>query len=298
MNTALAETPCMRATDIVWRDLLTLSLGEKFWETTLSLPWLLGALWAYHEGHIVIGLACSFYLFLTGLRQSHGAQHYSLGWPRVVQDVVLYTLSVVMLASMHAVQVSHMHHHRHCLKENDTEGATARLPWWQAIMMGPVFLFTMHRTAWRLGTAVKRRWIVAELCGIASVILLALWTPELHALRWHVGVMLAGECLTGFFAVWIVHHGCEAEGTIARTQRGPWINWLSYSMFFHAEHHLFPQVPTCHLKRIAERLDHARHAVAAKQVIPLRDLWKAPPAGKHRTRHPRCSAHSGFFGIL
>jgi fatty acid desaturase len=38
-------------------------------------------------------------------------------------------------------------------------------------------------------------------------------------------------------------------------------------MFFHVEHHLFPAVPTCHLWRLAERLDDALDGVVWKQVI-------------------------------
>jgi fatty acid desaturase len=79
--------------------------------------------------------------------------------------------------------------------------------------------------------------------------------------------MLVGESMTGFFAVWTVHHGCEPDGLHSRTQRGRWINSLFYNMFFHAEHHLFPQVPTCHLSRLAQRLDAAAPDLAWKQVI-------------------------------
>jgi hypothetical protein len=40
-------------------------------------------------------------------------------------------------------------------------------------------------------------------------------------LRYHVVAMAAGQCLTAFFAVWTVHHPCEAaRGPIARTIRG------------------------------------------------------------------------------
>lgn len=73
--------------------------------------------------------------------------------------------------------------------------------------------------------------------------------------------------LTGFFAVWTVHHGCEPHDVLARTQRGRWINRLSYSMFFHVEHHLYPAVPTCHLWRLAERLDAAASGATLKQVV-------------------------------
>ena len=119
---------------VEWRDLVALTPLEKAWELALGLPWLFLSLWCYSHRWWWAGLACSFYLFLTGLRQSHNAQHYALGLSRPIQDGVLSILSLVMLASMHAVQVTHLHHHRHCLEDEDGEGATARLPWWRALL--------------------------------------------------------------------------------------------------------------------------------------------------------------------
>jgi fatty acid desaturase len=237
VNNNVLNSPEMRT--IEWRDLLETSWLQRFCELTL---------------------------FLTGLRQSHGAQHYILGIGKPFQDAVLFMLSIFMLGSMHAVQVSHLHHHRHCLENDDAEGSTARLSWWRALLVGPLFLFRLHRKAWRLGPPLKRRWIMAEVAGVAAVLLIAAFVPS-FALRGHVAAMLVGESMTGFFAVWTVHHGCEPDGLYARTQRGRWINWVCYSMFFHAEHHLFPLVPTCHLSRLARRLDAAMPGLHWKQVI-------------------------------
>jgi fatty acid desaturase len=256
-----------RSLDVQWRDLVPLTRFEKAWELCLSAPWLAGSLCAYHFGYLAFGAAFSFYFFLTGLRQSHGAQHYSLGFPKHFQDGVLFSLSACMLASMHAVQASHLHHHRHCLEDDDAEGLTARLNWWQAILMGPAFIWRLHRTAWSLASRLKRRWIVAEVLAITGVIVLAVAAPNLHALRWHVAAMIVGECLTGFFAVWTVHHGCDSHAIGARTQRGRRVNRLCYSMFYHAEHHCFPLVPTCHLGALAERIDRVNSGFADQQVI-------------------------------
>jgi fatty acid desaturase len=44
-------------------------------------------------------------------------------------------------------------------------------------------------------------------------------------------------------------------------------NRISFEMFFHLEHHLFPKVPTCHLPRLAERLDQAAPELQARQVF-------------------------------
>jgi fatty acid desaturase len=53
-----------------------------------------------------------------------------------------------------------------------------------------------------------------------------------------------------------VHYPCHPpDHQIARTERGWLKNVMSYSMFFHLEHHLFPAVPTCKLDRLAARLD-------------------------------------------
>ncbi len=243
-----------QAGPVVWRDLVTLSPLEKAWELMLSLPWLLASLACYHRGWWWFGLSCSFYFFLTGLRQSHGAQHYSLGLPRRLQAGVLFVLSGLMLASMHAVQVTHLHHHRHCLDDEDTEGSTARLPWWRALVVGPVFALRLHRAAWRLGGRGSRRWMVVELAAIVVVVMASVLPDGPIALKWHIGAMIVGECMTGFFAVWTVHNGCGPD-EVGRTQRRRWLNRVSYNMFLHAEHHLFPAVPTAHLPNLASRLD-------------------------------------------
>src|SRR4051794_15033643 len=90
---------------VEWRDLFPLTASERLWELTLPLPWLALSMIAYGRGLWQLGLFFSFYFFLTGLRESHNAQHYCLGVPRLQHDIILFILSILMLASMHAVQV-------------------------------------------------------------------------------------------------------------------------------------------------------------------------------------------------
>jgi len=262
-----------------WRDLVALRWWERAWERSLSAPWLAGSLWAYsHVGAawdrsagqaaawVGAGAAMSFFFFRTGLRQSHNAQHACLGIGRRGHDVMLGVLSVLMLASMHAVRVTHLHHHRHCLDEEDEEARHAAWAWWKVLVMGPVLIVRLHAAAWKLARGRERAWIAGELAGAALALGLA-WGVGSGAWLWHCGAMAAGECMTGFFAVWIVHRGCEPDGQIARTQRGWLKNVVSYSMFYHLEHHLWPAVPTCHLPRLAERLDVVAPVVRGRQVV-------------------------------
>ena len=104
---------------VQWRDLRLLRRREVANELALSLPWLLASLFAAAWGHEVLALACSFMFFLAGLRQVHNAFHNALGLPRVASDWVMLVLSVLMLGSMHAVQINHLRHHRHCMADDD-----------------------------------------------------------------------------------------------------------------------------------------------------------------------------------
>jgi len=106
------------------------------------------------------------------------------------------------------------------------------------------------------------------MCAVLSLVAIALSDIAPWAFRWHAAAMLTGECMTGFFAVWTVHHGCEAHEP-GRTQHGRWLNLISYSMFLHAEHHLFPAVPTPHLKQLARRIEVAIPAQNRRQVLRL-----------------------------
>lgn len=264
-----------RTPAVDWRDLVKLSRGQKLHELTLSLPWLIGSLWAYGTGWIPVGLACSFMFFLTGLRQSHNAQHGNIGIGRGGHDALMAVLSALMFTAMHAIQVTHLHHHRHCMSDDDIEAATARMPWWRALLIGPVQIVRLHTAAWRLGKPRQRRWIAAETGAALTLALAIVVLPEVtslpefltHALRWHLAAMLVGECMTGFFAVWTVHHDCVESQPAGRTLRRPWLNRITYHMFLHAEHHLYPAVPTTHLSELARRIDATGATIAERTVL-------------------------------
>jgi len=61
--------------------------------------------------------------------------------------------------------------------------------------------------------------------------------------------------LDSVFAVWTVHHHCDRTHYIAKTLRNKIKNAITFNMFLHIEHHLFPRVPTCHLPELSRRID-------------------------------------------
>jgi fatty acid desaturase len=260
---ALAQDPRLR--DLAWRDLLPLGRREIARELLLSPPWLAGSLAFAAAGLWLPALGCSFFFFLAGIRQAHGAEHGTLGLSRRATDAAMFVLSGLMLGSIHAVQVTHLRHHSRCLEEDDVEGFTARVGPAAALLLGPLFAARLAIEGLRLGSPAQRRWIRAELAMTGLVVAAAL-TPLSLALTYHVAAMLAGHCLTGFFLVWTVHHDIDPRTEVARTLRGmkalPFLH-----MFFHLEHHLYPGVPTGKLPELARRIDRLAPELQERAVF-------------------------------
>src|SRR5437016_7455899 len=172
MKPEIFQDPRIRS--LPWKDLTLLSSAEIVKELFLSLPWLLLSLWLASKSLFALALAPSFMFFLVGLRQVHNAYHYALGLSRRGCDWVMFALSALMLGSMHAVQINHLHHHRHCMGEEDVEGASARMPAWKAVVVGPLFPVRLHVCALKKARGASFRWIVAELMATAIVIAAAI----------------------------------------------------------------------------------------------------------------------------
>ena len=250
-----AALPDPRLRHLPWRDLKPQGSWAVARELLLSPPWLAGALLCADRGWWLPALGFSFFFFLAGIRQSHGAEHGSLGLPRRANDAAMFVLSGLMLGSIHAVQVTHLRHHARCLEEDDVEGFTGKVGPIAALLLGPLFAARLIVEGLRRGTRVQRRWVRAELALSVALIALA-FGPAPIAFRYHVATMLAGHCLTGFFLVWTVHHDLDPRTEVARTLRG-WKAVPFLHMFYHLEHHLFPAVPTSRLPELAARIDRA-----------------------------------------
>jgi len=117
---ATTSANCARP-KVHWSDLRTYSTWEIIKELSLPLPWLMVSLWATSNAWYLLTIVAAFYFFPTGLRVTHNAFHYCLGLPKFATDSVMFVLSIFMLGSLHAVQYTHLLHHRHCLSDEDVE---------------------------------------------------------------------------------------------------------------------------------------------------------------------------------
>ena len=250
---------------VVWKDLVALSPYQKFIELTISIPWFIASLIAAYQGWYLLAFPLSFVFFLTCLRQVHNGFHLALGVSKRATDWIIWLNSILMFGSMHAVKYNHLMHHKHCLTDGDIEGKSARMSAWKALLYGPLFPIELHVNALKNGDQEIRKWVWLELVSIGVTYGLILWFTPIW-LVYHAIAMLIGECLTAFFAVWTVHHDCDEEMP-SRTLRGVWKNFMTYNMFYHMEHHLFPKVPTINLPKLADRIDQVMPDLKKKEVF-------------------------------
>ncbi|GAO44608.1 fatty acid desaturase family protein [Flavihumibacter petaseus] len=251
---------------VAWKDLKKLTIREMLIENNLTIPWLLTSLTLAYFGYYLLALPFSAFFFLTGLRQVHNGFHQSLGTNRFLTWLSLYLNSILMMVSIHAVKFNHIRHHKFCLSEEDYEGKSAGMTWYGAILYGPIHMFLIHKITFQLGNSKYRRNVLAELVSIALFAAAVIYF-NIHFLIYHIIVMIIGEFLMAFFAVWTVHHDTHDRPEIARTQRTGWKNKVTFSMFYHLEHHLFPAVPTIKLPELARRIDAALPEINKKTTF-------------------------------
>lgn len=262
---------------VPWQDLVALRRSEVALNLGLSLPWLAGSLWAAERDLYLLAVPCSAVFFLTALRQAHDTYHASIGVPRQWLDAVLLMLTAGMLCATHAIRHTHLVHHRHPLRQGDEEGGWARQPAWRALALGVLFSIRTHAQALRTGSRRTRSWVCVELLLIAAIVAAAV-ASEQAWLRYHVIAMIISNALVGFFAVWSVHHGCDAEGIFARTERRAWVNRLTVNLLYHVEHHLYPAVPANHLPALARRLDQLAPEWTSARVLGSGKAGRRAPA--------------------
>ncbi|RSX35353.1 fatty acid desaturase [Sphingomonas koreensis] len=265
---------------VIWRDLVTMRPSDGLIECLHPLPWLALSFLLAGAGLWLLAAPATFMFFLTALRLNHEAIHHNLGFGPRGHRRVLHALSALMLGSNSSVAFNHLLHHQKIGTEDDIEGRCGNMRLLEVLRFGPRFPVETHLYGWKQGGPQLRRRMAIDLALNLMVIGAAIacqWVPLLY----HIAAMLVAQSLTAFFAVWITHHGCE-EGLVARTQRGRLFNLVSYNMFFHLEHHLFPAVPVSRLPTLAARIDAAAPKLAKRlrMVVPV--LQRSIPSGEVR----------------
>jgi beta-carotene hydroxylase len=223
---------------------------------TLSLPYagvtLFAAVWA--AGWWWSTPLIAFGIFVAVVTATHDVVHRSLGLGRRATEWALFLLGAVLLESGHAYRATHLQHHRTFPSDEDPEGYPADLSAVGAILYGPVFLARLWWWAFRRAGAGQRAWLLAEaalpFAAVGAGVLLS------RGLLVYAVMVIVGSWVYPLLTVHLPHrHYGDTPLTQTHTLRGRVVPALFLELTYHLEHHLYPQVPSHHLARLARRLD-------------------------------------------
>ncbi|WP_426223240.1 fatty acid desaturase family protein [Psychrobacter sp. DWR1-2-3] len=260
---------------VEWQDLRQLTRGQIAYNLILPYPFLLLSWWFASQSWYVMACVASYLFFAAAFRQAHDGYHHSLGTGKRTTTAILLLLSVLLMTSLHSIRATHMAHHRDPLGDSDIEGSLAKVSWWQAMLGGITYRLNIYRQGLRLSSRRNQNlaWLEFGLIALAvlvALVLTALTIPTLamlaQVLMYHLLTMMLANASVGIIAVWGVHHDCDE--TIARTERNPLVNILTFNLLYHVEHHLFPAVPSNHLPELAKRLDAVAPHLTKQHVLP------------------------------
>lgn len=272
------NTAIKNAINVVkWQDLRSLTRGQIAYNVILPYPFLLLLWWFASQSWYVLACGASYLFFAAAFRQAHDGYHHSLGTGKRTTTGILLLLSVLLITSLHSIRATHMEHHRNPLGDSDIEGSLAKVSWWQAMLGGVTYRLSIYRQGLRLSSRRNQRIAYLEFGLIALVIATALVlsvfpiaVPAIamsaQVLMYHILTMMLANASVGIIAVWGVHHDCDE--TVARTERNLLVNFLTFNLLYHVEHHLFPAVPSNHLPQLAKRLDAEVPHLTEARVLP------------------------------
>lgn len=241
-----------------WQDLRSLTLCQKIINVILPLPFLGVAWWAIVQGYLLLALIGWYAFFTASFRQAHDCYHRTIGIHHQYAEVILYCLSFLLLTSTHAVKETHLLHHKNPLAEEDIETRYYKVTWYEAILGGFSHWWSLQTQGYAMAKIANKQKILIDFALMGCMLFLSIILMiflNFYVLLFHVCIVCLGNLFVGFIAGWVVHRGCDSHSMTARTERSWLVNKLTFNMWFHQEHHLFPAVPANNLPKLAKRLD-------------------------------------------
>ena len=242
--------------EVLGRDLLQTSPSQRWLGIIRPLIGLLAYALAAALGWWVLTPLVVFLIFISVVKVTHDVVHGSLGLHKRYVDWVLLLMGAVLMESGHAYRITHHHHHSYFPDDCDPEGYPAKIGLMGAILYGPVFLIRLWM--WALEQRPNQRvWLIGEALIPANVIVIGVthWADQ-PAILVYAGLAIVGSWVYPLLTVYLPHKDYgDNPLNQTHTLRGRVIPALFLELTYHLEHHLYPQVPSHNLAKLATRLD-------------------------------------------
>jgi beta-carotene hydroxylase len=218
------------------------------------------------NGWWLVAVPAVWLVYGSTLTAVHHLIHGSLGLPHRARHAALTVLGAVVAESGHALQQTHLAHHRSAPDHPDPEGYIENVTWRQIPLAALRFRYRL--AWWGLGHARRRRLIRAEMAFHAGAHLASLALLPITPLPW--------------IYLTLIHVASFAFAVLAG--KGPQTNWgrpiaspfvrvrtrvgrvLFFSHDLHLEHHIYPKVPLPRLRLLAPAL---REAYAGLDLVDV-----------------------------
>lgn len=259
----------------------TLSVGQRCLEAVFFLSlYVCGAMWVIltpdHPGFLVMGvIAMGVVLNSLGIF-IHEGLHGVLAKTPAWNHFFSFLSGVPLLISARAYRATHRDHHLDfgrlrdfgTYRQHVDTRALIWLAYFAQLFFGSLlYVLLIPFIAWRTADPRTRLWIIGEymlifliaalaVSGVGVEALLTFWLyPSLVLMALSNVRGLSSHALGDLDDVYLSSRTVETA---------PWIEFLFLHENYHLEHHLFPQIPSYHLKRVHQlvwsRLPRALYA--------------------------------------
>lgn len=221
------------------------------------------------KGWWILAIVLSWLIYGSTLSAVHHLIHGAMGLTPRWRHFWLSALGCIVAESGHALQVTHLLHHRTTHGAPDPEGYIENLTWTQMPIGALRFRYRLMVWGWK--NSPRRRLVSLELVIHAALHLASLALLPVAPALW---IYLS-----------LIHLASFAFAVLAG--KGPQTNWgrdiesplvrvstkLGRVLFFshdkHLEHHAYPKVPLPRLRELQEEIDTALQQAGAR-VLDVR----------------------------
>ncbi len=203
-------------------------------------------------------LALVYLSFNTYGSCCHDLVHCNFGWSRRTCSIWLSIIEILLMRSGTTYRVTHLNHHKFYPDfEKDPEGRASYFSFVRTLFEGPVFHPKLILWTLKNGSLSNKKNVILELIAIGAFLILGIVSfSAFPSLLIYQVFVIMGSWVIPLITSYLVHNPAgELSIHQTRLYRGFFFRLIAMDHLYHLEHHLYPQVPHCRWKELAQNLN-------------------------------------------